>query len=342
MITLFVVLWAAGFVVAARLRRRPAGADSHDAGDLSVIIPARDEEHNLPRLLGSLRAQETRPLEIIVVDDGSRDRTADIAREHGATVIASAPLPGGWRGKTWACHQGAAAARGGWLMFLDADTWFESGGFAKTLAMRDGGALALVPWHATGGLVEDLSLFFNLCMTAGTVPDGLSGQFLLVRQVDYRACGGHDAVRGEILENFHMAARFHEAGVATRCLPGRGAISFRMYPEGLRSMIPGWSKGFAKGAGRTRPSALLPIVAWMTGLMLPLPAVFLTGEWWWAAAYALGVAQVAWIARRVGAFRPLALLFYPVPLVFFFGLFARAACGGGNRGEWKGRRIDAH
>ncbi len=100
---------------------------------LSVIIPARNEAHNLPTLLGSLAAQSVRPCEILVVDDGSTDRTAEVARELGARVIASEPLPEGWRGKTWACHQGAQAATGELLCFVDADTWFEPGGLARIL-----------------------------------------------------------------------------------------------------------------------------------------------------------------------------------------------------------------
>ena len=92
--------------------------------NLSIIIPARNEEQNLPVLLCSINAQTVKPPEVIVVDDGSTDRTAEVAREFGAAVIASKPLPDGWRGKTWACQQGAQAATGDLLLFLDADTWF--------------------------------------------------------------------------------------------------------------------------------------------------------------------------------------------------------------------------
>ena len=69
---------------------------------VSVIIPARNEAHNLPRLLASLTCQKQGPLEIIVVDDGSTDGTADVARVHGAKVVNPGSLPDGWRGKPWA------------------------------------------------------------------------------------------------------------------------------------------------------------------------------------------------------------------------------------------------
>lgn len=85
-------------------------------------------------LLRSLAAQSVKPREIIVVDDASNDRTAEIARESGAVVLDSQHLPEGWRGKTWACHQGAQAVAGEYLLFVDVDTWFEPDGLAQVLS----------------------------------------------------------------------------------------------------------------------------------------------------------------------------------------------------------------
>ena len=116
MILLLVTLaqWAAGFLVLGRLRQCVSAAvwESASVEGLSIIIPARNEEENLPTLLRSLAAQSVRPGEIIVVDDASTDHTAEVARQNGARVVNSLPLPEGWRGKTWACHQGAQAAAG--------------------------------------------------------------------------------------------------------------------------------------------------------------------------------------------------------------------------------------
>ena len=127
-------LWAAGFLLLRRLRPCAEVSAPRPTPTVSIIIPARNEEHNLPTLLRSLAAQSVKPHEIIVVDDGSTDRTAEVARQLGATVIASQPLPDGWRGKTWACHQGAQAATGELLLFVDADTWFEPDGLARVLS----------------------------------------------------------------------------------------------------------------------------------------------------------------------------------------------------------------
>lgn len=342
LIVLVLALWAVGFLLLPRLRSCRDGDGRAAAGELSVIIPARDEEHNLPLLLESLAAQSIRPREIIVVDDGSADRTAEIARAGGATVIASQPLPDGWRGKTWACHQGAEHAVGGLLCFVDADTTFESGGLARMLSCYEGGAFSAGPWHAVREAYENLSLFFNLNMVAGTVPDGLFGQMLLVDRESYRRVGGHESVRSRVLENFRLAEHFRDLGIPVRSVAGRGVISFRMYPKGTKDLIEGWTKGFASGAGRTPRGTLLLLVAWMIGLMIAPIGLFAGGmQPAWLAVYLACAVQVAWFGRLVGAFHWYAALFYPVPLVFFFGLFTRSAMRSGKSVTWKGRDIRA-
>jgi len=345
MLILFLVtlaLWAAGFLLLPRLRPcgdvdRPPSTPS-----LSLVIPARDEEHNLPTLLQSLARQSVSPREIIVVDDGSTARTAAIAAELGATVLASQPLPDGWRGKTWACHQGARAATGDLLCFVDADTCFEADGLARVLACYRGGAFSVGPWHAIRRPYENLSLFFNLNMVAGTVPDRLFGQMLLVDRESYQRVGGHEAVRGRILENFRLAQQFASAGVRVRSVAGKGAISFRMYPGGLGELVAGWVKGFASGAGQTPRATLCLMVAWMSALATVPFGVLMGGEpLAFGPLYLLCAAQVAWFGRRVGAFHWYAALLYPVPLGFFFVVFAWSSLRAGKAVTWKGREIHA-
>ncbi len=307
--------------------------------ETSIIIPARNEEHNLPVLLRSIREQTVSPAEVIVVDDGSTDRTAELARQGGAKVISPPPLPAGWRGKTWACHHGAQAATGDLLLFLDADTWLEPAGLAHLLARYRGGALSVGPFHVTRDLYEQLSLFFNLNMVGGTVPNGLFGQMLLVDRPSYQRVGGHETVSGKILENYWLAGTFRAAGIPVRSMVGRGLLSFRMYPNGLHDLIEGWTKGFAAGAGQTPRARLIGLVAWMSLLMLPL--VLLPFTPWAGALYLLCAVNVAWVSRQVGTFRWYTALLYPVPLCFFFLLFSRSAFRSGKQVTWKGRAIRA-
>jgi 4,4'-diaponeurosporenoate glycosyltransferase len=341
-LSIALALWSAGWWLLSRLRGCRGQCPRGPLPALSVIVPARNEEHNLPTLLRSLAAQSVQPREIIVVDDGSSDGTAAIARELGARVISSQPLPEGWRGKTWACHQGAQAATGDLLLFVDADTWFEPGGLERILAAWTGGAFSVGPYHMVRKPYEDLSLFFNLNMTVGTVPGGLFGQMLLVDRESYQRVGGHEAVRGRVLENFWLAGQFRREGIPVRSGAGRGVLSFRMYPHGLGELIEGWTKGFASGAGQTPRGTLWLTVAWMTGLMLPpILGVATAHGLLWGAMYLGCAAQVGWLSRRVGAFRWYTALLYPVPLLFFFAVFARSALRSGKAVTWKGREIRA-
>jgi 4,4'-diaponeurosporenoate glycosyltransferase len=358
-LTLALALWAAGWVVLGRVKlcRLDDAGKTISAAQLSIIIPARNEEQNLPKLLRSLAAQAIRPREIIVVNDASTDRTAEIAQQLGACIVNSLPLPEGWRGKTWACHQGAQAATGDLLLFLDADTWFEPDGLRRVLAefqTAGGGVLSVAPHHAVRAFHEQFSAFFNLVMLAGTgaftlrgdrlAPRGLLGQCMLIERAAYQRVGGHEAVKGRILENFWLAEQLRAAGVRLRCRGGRGALTFRMYPQGWRDVVDGWTKGFASGAGQTPLPILLLVVAWMSGLMTaPIRLALGSQPLLWLTVYAFCAAQVAWLLRRVGTFHWGAALLYPAPLIFFFVVFARSVSLAWKRKTvaWKGRQIRA-
>jgi 4,4'-diaponeurosporenoate glycosyltransferase len=355
------VLGMLGFAV---LWRIPGcdGAEDGPADDLSIIIPARNEAHNLPVLLRSLSVQRSRPREVIVVDDGSTDGTAEVAEAHGARVVTSLPLPPGWGGKTWACQQGAEAATGRRLLFVDADTWFEERGLGRILGTHAarGGVLSVGPWHVVRKPHEQLSAFFNLIMTAGigcfTIlghripPRGLFGQMLLVARDDYFAAGGHASVKGRNLENFCLAEHFRARGIPLHCAGGRGVFSFRMYPHSLSEVVAGWTKGFAAGAGQTPLPLLLLIIGWIAGLFMPLihlPLALAEGEHLlataWLLLYAAMTVQIFVQLRRVGSFHGSTALLYPICLIFYFVVFTRSLLRNrfGKRATWKGRTFEA-
>lgn len=338
-----------GWWIFGRLPRAPHGpgpgllaAGGATPPQVSVIIPARDEEGNLPRLLQSLSQQDLQLCEVLVVDDQSTDGTARVAAEHGAAVIPSAPLPETWRGKPWACQQGAAQAKGDLLLFLDADTWLEPGGLRRLLACHAGGATSVVPWHEMEQAYEQLSLFFNLLMAAGSCPQSLFGQVLLIDRAAYLAAGGHETVKGRILENAWLGLHLRALGVPVRSFLGRGVARFRMYPDGIGALTAGWMKGFASGAGLTPARRMVAIVLWLSGLTVPLIGLALgAGMAAAGAMYLAAAAQVACFGRSVGGFSPGAGALYPVPLLFFFWLFAESARRRGKLVEWKGRHIHA-
>lgn len=352
-----VLLCALGLVAGFMLLLRvPLCPESHApiTSRSSVIIPARNEERNLPRLLNSLGTSGSVPGEVIVVDDASEDATAAVASAHGAMVSASRALPAGWTGKTWACFQGAEIATGEVLVFLDADTWCEADGFERVLHLYNREvkdvALSLLPFHMTRKPYEELSLFFNLLMAFGAGGFGwfgggrLFGPCLVISRSLYELVGGHAAVRGHILENVELSPLLEAVGGRCVCLGGRGTLNVRMFSEGFHQLWDGWMKAFANGAAATDSRVLILAVYWLTALSTTfLLVLFAAGQTRIAAVmlYAAFVVQLWWFARQIGAFRLLTCVLYPISLFFFFALFAGSFFRRAFKRQvtWRGRQL---
>ncbi|PWN02171.1 glycosyl transferase family 2 [Nocardioides silvaticus] len=351
------------------LRRVPDAAQrsSGSASSVSVVVPARDEERTLPGLLGSLRDLTVPVAEVIVVDDGSRDRTAAVARAAGARVLPAAAPPPGWTGKAWACHRGAEEAVGDLLLFLDADTVLSTpDALAGLLDLRDrdGGLVSVQPYHRTQRPHEQLSAYFNVVavMASGAfgrrVPSRpmAFGPCLLTTREDYRRAGGHAAVRGEILDDVALARAYARAGLPVRCTLGGRAISMRSYPDGIRQLAAGWTKNIASGASAASPVAALLTVGWVAahhavavGAALSVVEVASGSDGpaaghplLWAAGWALLAVQLRAILGRIGGFRRWAWAVFPVPLLAFDAIFARSAVLTVVRRSvrWRGRDVD--
>ena len=354
LLALFVLGLPVGFVLLSRVPLCPASGAVSDR-KASIIIPARNEEHNLPRLLASVQQSSIRPHEIIVVDDASEDGTAAVAEKAGATVLAARPLPAGWTGKTWACSQGAEIATGDLLVFLDADTWFAPGGFARLLSAyvtqtSEAVAVSLLPYHTTRALYEELSLFFNLLMAFGAGGFGLLGrgrlfgQSLVLSRALYDKSGGHGAVRNRILEHFALSELIEATGGSCVCFGGRGVLNVRMFPDGFKQMRESWGKAFADGAAASDGRILGLSILWLSAL-IGIFLVLLCGSGLvrMAAAgfYACAAVEVWWLAHQVGKFRFSTCVTYPVALFFFFALFTQSLVRRTFKRQvtWRGRRV---
>jgi 4,4'-diaponeurosporenoate glycosyltransferase len=344
----------AGFLLIRRIPTCPPAAPC-TGSSLSIIIPARNEEQNLPRLLASIVRSATRPAEVLVVDDGSTDNTAALAASFGSRVLTAAAKPAGWTGKSWACYQGAQNATKELLLFLDADTYFLPDGLGRVLSRwlceRDPRlVLSLLPYHAMNAAYEQFSLFFNVLMAAGAGGFGavatprLFGQSLLISKDAYFGAGGHAAVRGVVLENLRWASRLRHCGNRILCVGGQGTLHMRMFPEGFRQMSESWAKAFIQGAadsgGPVLVFAILWISAlWSTTLLMIMPRDF--GRLSLALVYLLLGLQIVWLARPLGSYRILSCLLFPLPLAYYCVVFGRAGARRvvGRKTMWRGREV---
>ena len=233
--------------------------------ELTVIVPARNEEECIGACLESLvrQSEDTfqlgRDWELIVVDDDSVDRTAEIARGFaGVTVLKAARLEKGWTGKANAIWTAARHARGKWLLFTDADTIHEPGDLHRGMheaARHNAGLLSYSPRQVVRGFAQRSLMPLVFCELAVAYPPAqvsdpgqrvaaANGQFLLVEREAYRRIGGHQAVRDKVLEDVELAfiAKRRKIGLWFRYADD--AVSTRMY-RSAGAMIEGWTKNLA-------------------------------------------------------------------------------------------------
>lgn len=240
--------------------------------ELSVIIPARNEEQNLPACLSSLLVEDSSlfPLgtdwELLVIDDNSKDRTRAIAEEtaaqhKGVRVLEAPPLAesnGAFTGKTNACWFGAQHARGRWLLFTDADTVHEPNNLRHAMHETEKYRVAMLsysPRQIVTGLAQRAMMPLVFSELASVYPPAevndpdkrtaaANGQFLLVERDAYFAIGGHRAVGGSVLEDVDLAWNMKRSKRAIRLRYAPDALSTRMY-RGVGDMIEGWTKNLA-------------------------------------------------------------------------------------------------
>lgn len=230
---------------------------------VSIIIPARNEEASLGSCLESLVAQTGIPFEIIVVDDHSTDRTREIAQSFSGLrsavrVIEAGPLPAGWTGKNNAVAAGAREARGEWLLFTDADTVHLPGSLAAAVSeARENQAdvlsyspeqIAVTFWEMAVLPVVFAELVRQYPPAKVSDPNSpeaaANGQYILIRREAYDAVGGHAAIAFEILEDVALARAVKASGRKIRFRYAATRVRTRMY-RNFRQLREGWTKNLA-------------------------------------------------------------------------------------------------
>jgi glycosyltransferase involved in cell wall biosynthesis len=261
--------------------------------ELTVIIPARNEEASLGVCLKSLVDQSEdifqlgRDWELIVVDDGSADRTMEIAQTFaGVTVMLADKLERGWTGKANAIWTAARKARGKWLLFTDADTIHEPGDLRRAIHEAErhkSGVLSYSPRQLVSGFAQRALMPLIFCELALAYPPAkvsdpaqriaaANGQFLLIEREAYRRLGGHASVAKNVLEDVEIAFLAKRRKLGLRFRYAADAVSTRMY-RSFGAMIEGWTKNLALLFNNALTLALWRALDFILIFCLPILAI---------------------------------------------------------------------
>jgi cellulose synthase/poly-beta-1,6-N-acetylglucosamine synthase-like glycosyltransferase len=266
---------------------------------VSAIVPARDEAEGIAATVQALLAQQGVALEVLAVDDRSTDDTAGEVRRAGASdprvrLVQVTALPDGWLGKSHACHAGAAAATGDWLLFTDADVRLAPDTLARALQVVartgvDHVALTPSPRHAT------IPGYAWHCVFLASIANWISGAnrdhprafigvgaFNLVRASTYQAMGGYEALRLTVLDDVRLGLLVRRAGGRTRAF--LGAADARCdWGTSLRQGVRLTEKNYFAAIDFRWP-VVVAIVAILGGLWLGALTALLSGSWLGIAA----------------------------------------------------------
>ena len=335
---------------------------------VSVLIPARNEERSIEASVTAALRSEGVELEVVVLDDGSEDRTAEIvsglaARDSRVRLAQAPPLPSGWCGKQHACAVLGRLARHPILVFVDADVRLAPDGLARSAAFLEESGAGLVsgfPRQETVTFLERLLIplihfvllgFLPMRWMRRTLDPAFAagcGQLFIARRDAYERMGGHEAIRASLHDGITLPRAFRRAGIATDLFDATGIATCRMY----HSAAEVW-RGLAKNAteGVAAPSKIVPITALLAlGQVVPFVLIGLAAlgvvpldVLWGAVPGALAAWMPRWIAvRRFGQPADGAVL-HPFAILAFLSLqwYALGRQLLGRPAGWKGRTYAA-
>jgi hypothetical protein len=330
---------------------------------VSLLIPARNEEINIDGTLRAALASEGVELEVVVLDDGSTDRTASIVAAHmqddaRLRLVAAPPLPPGWCGKQHACHVLASQARHPFLVFVDADVRLAPDALARIVSLLEHRRLDLAsgfPLEETGTWPEALIVPLIHVLLLGYLPIWLArrsrhpafgagcGQLMATRRDAYQRAGGHAAIGSSRHDGLMLPRAFRQAGGTADLFDATDLARCRMYRGGREV----W-QGFAKNATEAMAKPLaLPVWTLLLGgghvlpFLVLLPALA-TGSVAASAASALACtcvygARVALVLRFRQSW--LGALLHPLGVALLLALqwSALIASWRGRPAVWRGR-----
>ncbi len=350
---------AAHAAVNARLMRVPPPSPPACPERVSVLLPVRNEAHRVAPTIRSLLAQHgVADLEIVVLDDGSTDGTADVVRQIAdgdprIRVVTGDPPPAGLPGKPWACARLAKEARGSVLVFVDADVVLAPRAVAAGVAMlRDHGLDAVSPFprqladDPATRLVQPLLqwswlVFLPLRLAERSPRPSLSaatGQFLVLDADALRRSGGFEGIASAVLDDLAVMRAIKRSGGRGVVADGSTIATCRMY-DGWAEVRQGYEKSLWSATGSPAAAAVTGLgLAWL--FLLP-PLAALAGSRAGAAGYAAGVLGRVVAARHTGGRVWPDPLAHPVSIGLLLSLMARSwQRRRAGTLEWKGRALE--
>ncbi|MAT40158.1 MAG: glycosyl hydrolase [Ectothiorhodospiraceae bacterium] len=330
-------------VAAPRLRKPPDGQPS-EFPEVSILIPARNEEGNIGACIESLMKQTYPNLSITVLNDQSTDNTAEIVRSYAdqdkrLQLYDGKPLPDGWYGKAWACAQLGEEAQGDILLFTDADTYHDPDAVSHTVAWLNGtdaGMISAFSQQVTVSFMErlvvplvDMLLYCLLPLPLvyklrSPSVAGANGQWIAFTRNAYNSIGGHESVRNNIVEDIELSRVAKRRGVKVLTTAGTGAVYCRMY-KNAAEVVEGFTKNLFAIAGSNVIIFAAGSAALFAAFILPYALVAVPG----VMEYAL-MLVAANIALRVAVAvvykHPVVLgaVLHPVGIMVLIGMGIRS------------------
>jgi hypothetical protein len=310
--------------------------------DCMVVIPARNEASSIERAVRSFP-----PDTVIVVDDGSSDNTGGLARAAGAGVIPAPLLQRGATGKSNACAAGAAPLKSRWLLFADADTWFEPAFLEAAVAACESSQvsfLSVYPKPESESFLEHMltpllhALYFAGTNPKATPAEAFNGQVVVARRETYEFLGGHRAVLRESVDDIHMAFLAERHRVKYALARAHKLSHIRMY-RGAAGIWNGFERQAVRHHLGSPARALLSLLTYGVSLLwLPVLAWLVFDRHWIAVA---GFALLPFLLLRDWYPNTLRSLLAPFAIYTALPFVAHAVltAATGRAVEWKGRRV---
>lgn len=335
---------------------------------ISILVPARNEENNIAACVVSLLDQKYPDFEVIVLDDDSNDRTLSIlqslkTRGQRLKVIKGSPLPPGWIGKHWACHQLAQVASGELLLFTDADTRHHPETLIRAVSAfysEDADFLTALPREEAHTLGEKLTIPIMSFGISSFLPMKIAhrspspiltltvGQFMMFRRKSYEQVGGYEGVRHCVLDDVELGRKVKAHGLQWRIVDAQNYVNCRMYTS-LSEVYEGFSKNLYATFGKSI-LIYLPTWIWLSlvfifpvvVLGLAISGAYISQSMMLLALITVGCSLILWGITHIRFRYPVYLTFlYPVSVFLWVVMAMRSmlmTIAGQN--TWKGRSLN--